>query len=268
MSEIPQSEESAETPHVEDGPSPDPAPVQRPRRSRAAIALLLLFGLAAIAGGGTAIGYQLTRKPTQAEIDKAGAKEVATRWQRLPAADLFPKQFVFGQQSDPSGSIVQVRRVGIAKPTPCAETVDKSVAAILAKHRCETMLRATYLDPSGLRVVTVGVAVFPDTSSSDDASTDINGLGGGKSPGAGLHIATFPGTTVEKYDDASRQKFEEYTNHTPYLYLRAEGPLLSQGALKPGELVNLQFAPDLVDRIMAKLADDGDPCLRKKDVRC
>ncbi|MEV4258434.1 hypothetical protein AB0J52_35210, partial [Spirillospora sp. NPDC049652] len=48
----------------------------------------------------------------------------------------------------------------------------------------------------------------------------------GKAGGAVLRIATFPGTTVERFDDASRQTFDQTTNHTPYLYLRTEGPLL------------------------------------------
>lgn len=296
MSETPSSGESTETPQDQDGPSPTPAPVQptiapaqdaseaapepapdseaepapapiRRRRPRLAIALLLLFGLLAAGGGGAAIVFQLVRKPTGAEIDKAGVREVATRWQRLSAAEIFPERFVFGPQSDPTGKIVQIRRVGIATPAPCARTVDASIAAIFAKHRCETVLRATYLDPSGMRAVTVGVAVFPDTASADDASTDVNGLAGSKPSSAGLRMATFPGTSVERLDDASRQSFEQSTNHTPYLYLRVEEPLLPQGRLKPSDLVNLEFASDLVDRVMARLADDGTPC-RRKDVRC
>ncbi|MFC5185348.1 hypothetical protein [Actinomadura harenae] len=269
MSEIPSAEESTGPLPDQDGPSPTSAPVQPTtrRRPRAAIALLLAFGLLAVAGGGAAIVYQLVRKPTAAEIDKAGARELATRWQRLRVADLFPERFLFDKKDEPSGTLAQLRRVGIAPSRACADAVDTPTAAILAKHGCTTVLRATYLDPSGTRAVSVGVAVFPDTSSSDDAATDLTGLNGGKKSGSGLRVATFPGTTVERFDDGSRQVVDAKTNHTPYLFLRAEGPLHPQGRIEQGELVSLWFAPDLLDRIMARFADDSTPCARK-DVRC
>ncbi|MEV5568664.1 hypothetical protein AB0L06_01330 [Spirillospora sp. NPDC052269] len=270
MSEIPSVEESNGPLQAQDGPSLTSAPVQpkNRRRPRAAITLLLVFGLLALAGGGGAIAYQLVRKPTAAEIDKAGTRELATRWQRIPAADLFPERVRFAKEDDPSGTLAQVHRVGIAAPGTCAAAVDEPTAAILTKHGCRTVLRATYLDPSGTRALAVGVAVFPDSGSSDDAATGLAGLTGGKgASGAGLRVATFPGTAVERFDDASRQSLKSMTNHTPYLFLRAEGTLLPQGRLKPGELVNLEFAPEILDQIMAKFAGDDTPCLRK-GVRC
>jgi hypothetical protein len=45
------------------------------RRSRALPLALAIFGVAAIFGGGVAIGVDVTRKPTAAEREKAGAGE-------------------------------------------------------------------------------------------------------------------------------------------------------------------------------------------------
>ncbi|MCP2336473.1 hypothetical protein [Actinomadura rupiterrae] len=166
------------------------------------------------------------------------------------------------------GEVVQARRVGIAPPASCADGLDKEIAKIVTAHGCRTLLRATYTDVTGLRAATVGIAVFPDMAAADAAESDLHRSGDGRlADRRGLLMARFPGTVVDRFDDAQRQIFQMSTNHTSYMFFRSEGPMIAQAGVPAKRTVRVQIAEDLLGKIMTVLADDGEPCKRKA-VRC
>jgi hypothetical protein len=81
---------TAPIPGTTPGREPGPVVQHRGRLRTGAIVVLVLAGLAGLAGGGIPLYAELTRHATGAEVAAAGRAEIATRWQRLPAGSIFP----------------------------------------------------------------------------------------------------------------------------------------------------------------------------------
>jgi hypothetical protein len=255
-------------------PGPEPGPPIRTRRWGRIIALttLSLLGLGALGAGGAALGLELTRKPTAAEIDAAGTKELANRWRIRPAGEIFPPTIdytVTAFDTDNKSDVkVKARRVGIPETTGCAAAMDEKAAAILTKHGCREVLRATYVDASGTLVTTVGIAVLPNRDQSSGAETDFatvrSEAGGYK---YGLRAAGLSGTITERFGDRQRQELWLANNGTPYLFFRTSGWVDGRTTIRRGLTESFDFATPVSDHMIATFVPAEAPC-KARGVRC
>jgi hypothetical protein len=223
-----------------------------------AVIALVVTGLTALAGGGSALFAELTRHATAAEAAAAGRAEIATRWQRLPTGSIFPPQVSY-LTSD--GLRTTARRVGIAPGASCAAAVAAEAASVLRQHGCVTMLRATYLDASGTLAVTVGVAVLPSAAAAQAA---VNAMAGERGQ-PGLAVVPFHGTTASRFDAPAG--WRDTVSHGPYAFFYAAGYTDGrQGASGPmpgpGDL-----GIGVLGQIVSVLSGGPPPCARK-DIRC
>ena len=230
------------------------------RKLRATIAILLvLLGLCGIIGGGVALYLEFTRSATPAEVSAAGSAELASRWTRLTAGQLFPASVGYATSD---GLQSTASRVGIAPAASCAAALDPSVAAILRRLGCRTVLRATYLDPSGTLVATVAVAVMSSPRAAQQAGATVTS----DLPKAGVRALTFPGTTAGQFTDAQRGWFQATPQGT-YLLFYAAG--YADG--RPGATADIIGPPDLgqgvMERVVSALSGGKPPCQRK-DIQC
>ena len=97
-------------------------------------------------------------------------------------------------------------RIGIASQASCAAATDPAaVGAVLARHGCEAMLRATYVDGTDTYVITVGVAAMPGSAQVNAAKRELAGVVGG-SNGAGVRtvpVAGSPAACVHRLPPAA-----------------------------------------------------------------
>jgi hypothetical protein len=225
-----------------------------------AVVVLVLAGLAGLAGGGIPLFAELTRHATAAEAAAAGRFEIATRWQRLPAGSIFPATVSY-LTSD--GLRTTARRVGIAPRASCPAAVDPAAAAVLRRHGCITVLRATYVDASGTLAVTVGVGVMPSPAA---AQAVVNALTSG--PGQpGLRVVRFPRATAGLFGNAQRGRRDVAASHGPYAYFYAAGytdgrSAGNRSAPGPGDL-----GSGVMGQIVTVLSGGPQPCARK-DIKC
>ncbi|MDR0341772.1 MAG: hypothetical protein LBI49_01435 [Nocardiopsaceae bacterium] len=222
------------------------------------VILLVTAGLAGLGGGGTSLYLELTRAPTRAEITAAGTAEIASRWQRLPAGEIFPGTIRY---LTAEGIHTTAVRAGIAPAASCAAALDPAVAAALRRYGCLTVLRATYLDQSGTLAATVGVAVM---SGPDAAERSTEKLSTGR---AGVRAARFAATRADLFGDAQRARFGVQAIGR-YVFFYAAG--FADG--RPGKAVGSAATPDdlangVEDEVMTGLTGGGKPCARK-DIRC
>src|ERR1700761_3987858 len=181
---------TGEGPMAPTGESPVTSP---PRRGRqwgviAAIALLALAcAAAALVAAGRAHAEQ-TRPPTPAERAEAGALGVASRWARGPAGQIFPAPLAYYSNLLDRES---ARRAGISPVTACPAALDAAVAATARHDGCRAVLRASYADPLGGVVYTVGILAFPAPR---QAAAFVASYQANQSPVRGLRAAAFPGT--------------------------------------------------------------------------
>lgn len=255
------------------GPYPglEPGAPVRPRRWKRAIALttLSLLGLGALGGGATALALELTRKPTAAEVDAAGVQELASRWRIRTAGEIFPPTVEYSLTPPDEGGhkdeVLRARRVGISTSTRCADALDKEPAAILAKHGCRALLRATYVDASGTLVATFGVAVLPTSDQASGAESDFGSLDKNTS---GVRAVGFPGTVTERFGDAQRQELWLANNSTPYVFLRATGWTDGRTTMTERERAEeFDFADAVTDKVIATFVRTTEPC-KARGVRC
>jgi len=180
-------------------PVPAGAPAGSPRRRRglAAVVALAVFGLAAVLGGGAALGTELTRKPTSAEQTAALAAEIASRWQRLAVATIFPPAITY---FDASGTKTTAVVAAIARETSCQQALEPAAFQHLGALRCTAMLRATYVDASGTLVTTVGIAVLPSPAAAQRVQSSLDPM----RAGSGLYALPAAGTLATAFGNAQR----------------------------------------------------------------
>lgn len=239
----------------------DDLPEPGPRRPGAAVIALIVIGMLALAGGATGLTLELTRHATPAEAQAASAAEVASRWERIPAGQIFPSQLSY---LDSAGLSVHLTRSGIARAAGCAQAIDPSVAQGLTRNGCLTVLRASYVDPTGIMVATVGIAVFPSSIAAARAAQAFS-----VSDGAGLEAFSVPGTAASGFGNGQRQTFSgAYPQHGPYMFLASagltDGRTRTPGLAEPALRDLVDAAPD---SLIATITKTGIAC-REKDIQC
>lgn len=242
----------------EDDDPPKPAP--RRRRSSVAVLALIIIGVLAVAGGGTGLTLELTRHATAAEARAAGWAELTSRWQRIPAGQIFPAQLSY---MDLAQSTLTLTRIGIAPPASCRRAADPAVARILATAGCATVLRATYIDGTGAVAATIGIAVMRNNAAAARANSELS------SETAGVDVYTVPGTAAGHFGNADRQLSAElYPGESPYIILDTAGftdgiPRVA-GPADPALSDLLNAVPN---DLLATLAPPGAPC-HERDIGC
>jgi hypothetical protein len=243
----------------DDDDPPKPGP-WRPRRSVAVIALIVI-GVLALAGGATGLTQELTRHATPTEAQAAATAEVASRWQRLPAGQIFPSQLSY---TDTAGSSVRLTRVGIARPAACVHAADPVLVQVLLQAGCVTVLRASYVDQTSTLVATVGIAVFRSGTAAARAAGDIR-----DGDSAGLDALTVPGTAASGFGNAQREtSAHAYPGQGPYVFFVTggftDGRPRTSGTPDP---VLIDLVSDVPAELVPILVRTGNAC-REKDVRC
>jgi hypothetical protein len=133
--------------------------------------------------------------------------EVGKRWRTMPAGAIFPASLRYTLPLPPTGDPklqLTADRIGIASQASCAAATDPAaVGAVLARHGCEAMLRATYVDGTGSYVITVGVAAMPGSAQVSAAERELAGFGA--SDGAGVRTVLVAGSLAAAFTDSRRQ---------------------------------------------------------------
>jgi hypothetical protein len=225
------------------------------------LVLLIVVGIAGVAGGGFALAHELTRGPTKAEIAAAATKEVASRWQRLPAGKIFPATISF-QNSE--GDTASAHLVGIAPPVTCRAAMNPAVFAKIRPFGCTTMLRATYVDTSGTLAATVGIGIMPSQS----AAADAIGRLGTMTTGISLDALPFSGTLTNAFDNAARAAGAIQQTSGPYLFLFSAG--YTDGVPVSAARSNPELVPlgsGVLSGLESALTTYPNPC-SMKDIRC
>lgn len=245
------------------------------RRGRLLVsAALAVAGLAAMITGGVTIAQMLTRKPTGSEIEAAGVKELASRWQGLKAGEIFPAEIALEdgweyELKDSERARPKALLVGIAPPAACGTALDPKAAEAIAAHGCRTVLRATYVDESGTRLATLGIVVLRDADAAAGADADYTARFGVEGKNThGLRVAAFPGTVAAAFTDARRQEIWLESGFGPYLFLRAAGwaderPKIPGGVR--GE--RFEFAESSMRKLKERFVELDKPCTSRR-VEC
>ncbi|WP_248963678.1 hypothetical protein [Sphaerisporangium perillae] len=210
-----------------------------------------------------AVGAELTRGPSTAELQQASAEETARRWQAWPAGKIFPATLPYIAEQ---GGKEYARRVGISSRTDCAAAVDAALRGALKAARCQAVLRATYLDALQGVVVTVGVAAFPDQASALAARA---AFPPGGVPSPGLRALAFPQSVADRFTAAARQA-SSLAQAGPYLVLTTAGQVDGRPARSVGHQRSTIFAftSDLEERVLTTLATPARPDCAGKDWQC
>ncbi len=204
-------------------PSYGGQPPYRARRARqrwfAAVAALVL-GVAGLAVALTGIAFQLLpRQFSTGQRQQITDWEVGKRWRTMSAGAIFPASLQYAAPqslSDVPKLQLTADRIGIASQASCAAATDPAaVGAVLARHGCEAMLRATYVDGTGSYVITVGVAAMPGSAQASAAKQELAGVGG--SAGAGVRTVPVAGSLAAAFTDARRQLSGSSPAVGPYL---------------------------------------------------
>jgi hypothetical protein len=204
------------------------------RVRRAVVLIALALGLTGFAISATGLATRLLpRQFTAAQQKQIENWEIASRWQRLAAGQIFPASVPYQLSAtllqDGTELSLNALRIGIAPQSGCGAGVTTStVAAVLRREGCKAVLRATYVDSTSSYVTTVGVAVLP----SDAAATQAYGslsqprLAAARTAetsrqAAGILVVRYHGAAAAMYD-YSRQIFGEL-HRGPYLVMYAVG---------------------------------------------
>jgi hypothetical protein len=225
-----------------------------------AACLLLMLGLAGIGGGGVLLAREMTRPPTNAEKAAAVKADIASRWERLPAGNIFPATLTYS--TGDFSVAMTATLVGIAPRASCAAGLDSSAAGAFGKLGCVAVLRATYADASGTLLVTAGIVVMKDSAVASRAAS-------ARLPaGAGVRTFALPGTIADQFGDAQRRVFSPATAVGPYLLLFASG--YADGRVS-GNANNTPGLTDLSNGIFSDLETvltKHGPACRTKDITC
>jgi hypothetical protein len=170
--------------------------------------VLLAVGLCGLAVAAVGVVHQvLPRQFTVRQQRQIMTWEMTRRWRALSAGQMFPAtlEYPLSAESVEGGKTLELRarRLGIGRQSRCASAVSASAARVLAAHQCTALLQATYLDSSGSMIVTVGIAILPDSSAAAAAASQLS------APGSGLKLAmnalAIAGTPSARFRDRQRQ---------------------------------------------------------------
>jgi hypothetical protein len=208
---------------------------RRGTRGRGAVALIaLLLGLAGFVISMTVVTIQLLpRHFTAAQQRQIQNWEVASRWQTMPAGQIFPASIGYQLPAqvlqDAAALNLDALRVGIARQSGCtASAITAAAAAVLRRNGCTAVLRATYVDATRSYVATVGVAVLPTAAAAAAASAGLSPplaaahrADGASQLEGGVQVVRVGGTAAALYD-YSRQISASLADG-PYLVMYAAG---------------------------------------------
>lgn len=190
-----------------------------------AAVVVLILGLGGFAVCATGVALQaLPRRFTAAQQQAITSWEVAARWRRLSAGEIFHANVTYQPTSlledggTPEISLAALR-LGIAPQSSCAGALDSRAAAALDARGCQAVLRATYADTTDSYVVTVGVAVLPSVRSARAGAAALDGHSGQVD---GVRAVAFNGTVSGEFTDSRRQLAASFTDG-PYVVLYSVG---------------------------------------------
>ncbi len=167
--------------------------------------LSLVGALAATAG---LVVQLLPRNFSSAQKQQLITWEMGKRWRAWPAGKIFPDtvryQLPGSAFGGPEGLALDAHRIGIARQTSCREATDPSVARVLARYGCLTVLRATYDDATQSLAVTVGVAILPAPAAARASLHALPGQSGGAQQ-PGVRAVPFRRTLVARFGNPQRQ---------------------------------------------------------------
>jgi hypothetical protein len=207
---------------------------RRARRAAARIALVLGVLGFAVSAFGVAVQL-LPRQFTAGQQHQIEAWQVASRWQTMPAGEIFPASVPYQLPAtvleDTTPLNLDALRVGIApQQSDCAKSMTSAEAgAVLGRAGCEAVLRATYVDSSRSYVMTVGVAVLPTAAAASSAHTGLarpllaaaRNADGATRLAAGVQVVRFAGMAGELYN-YNRQISASFS-YGPYVVMYAVG---------------------------------------------
>ena len=184
---------------------------RRQRRSRAGFAVVVIALVLGIAGLVVSLAEiaprLLPRQFTTLQQRRITDWEAGARWRELPAGTIFPATVRYpppAALNDAAGLTLTATRIGIARQASCRGAIGPAAAAaVLARHGCEAVLRASYVDGTGSYVVTVGVAALPGVAQAKAANRELAAGAGGA--GAGVMPVRFAGTPTAGFTEKQRQ---------------------------------------------------------------
>ncbi|HEX5302561.1 MAG TPA: hypothetical protein VFW50_36770 [Streptosporangiaceae bacterium] len=206
------------------------------RGRRVAAVIVLVLGVAGFAVSLTGVAVQLLpRHFTVEQQRQIQAWEVMRRWQLLPAGQIFPASVSYQLSArtlqDQEPLQLNAFRVSVGpQESDCAKAVTSAVAgAVLRKNGCQAVLRATYVDATRSFVMTVGVAVLPDSAAAASVHTKLATLrlaaarqaNGASLLPAGVLVLRYGGARGRTYD-YNRQISASFTAG-PYVVMYAAG---------------------------------------------
>jgi hypothetical protein len=209
-----------------------------------ALVALIVVGVASVGVGGTLLTRELARGPTNAEKAAAVQQEIASRWQRLVAGEIFKPTLSY--TTGGLGVSFNATLVGIAPAASCAAALDPPIADLLLKYGCVTVLRATYLDYSGTEAVTIGLVVMKSTRAGNHAIANSASL----PPSAGVRTFALPGTLAAQFGDTQRHYFSTITSIGIYVFLTVAG--FTDGRVG-GSASSVPSLPDLGNGVTTSL---------------
>jgi subtilisin family serine protease len=219
-------------------------------------AAIAAIGLAIAGFGGIKARSLATRRPTPAELTAAAAIGAAQRWEREPAADMFPASFKYTTDLQTSES---ARRLAIGSGQGCAAAVDGTLRRFASQDGCAAGVRATYADALGGTVYTVGVLAFPNAA---DATAFYRQVPIDPFPATGLHALPVAGTAAARFSDAARQALAAQ-QAGPYVVLAVAGYADGRPASASDERRDAVFDP--ANEVVAAVAR---PLAAPVTVRC
>jgi hypothetical protein len=246
------------------GPVPSAGSQHLARRRRWTRSLVILIltalGLAGIVGGAWLAYGEMTRTATRAEIAAAGQAELASRWERLTAGQMFPASVGY---TGLEGVKTTASLVGVAPRASCRAALDPPAAAALDQQGCTAVLRAAYTDASGAFVLTAGVAVMRSAAAADRAMTSLTA----RQAHGGVKPALFGGTVADQPGGAGGAWSGGF-HVGPYIILftggYADGQPAGVTTVNPA-LVDLAYG--VVRPLASLMSPSGSPCARP-DVQC
>jgi hypothetical protein len=215
---------------MQPGRAPDagypPVPGGRPRLRRGAAVTALVVALCGLGFAARGVLTQvMPRRFTALQQRQIQAWEIAGRWRRLPASQIFPAAVSYQLPAtalDGSANLpLTARRLGIGPAVSCARGTDPAAARVLARYGCTTLLRATYTDSTGSMLVTVGVAVLPSGPAAAAAGRGLAGLPRRNEVGT-VAPAAVPGTLAAGFR-VTQQQLSWDTRAGSYVILAAAG---------------------------------------------
>jgi hypothetical protein len=151
--------------------------------------------------------------------------EAGSSWRLLAAGTIFPASVHYTPPmalDDDAALTLIAKRIGIARQASCTAATDAAAAAVLSRHGCEAVLRATYVDGTDSYVVTVGVAVLPGSAQANAANRELARARGAGEVGAGVRTVRFKDTPAAWFTNGRRQISASVAAGT-YVFLYAIG---------------------------------------------